>query len=288
MSIVCTDVQKCAQDREQHAAAERMQKQIDDIKIDLRSPNTCGAKAQPSAAGDQDKIAPARPSSAHTEVAEKPVQPHSKHKRQRADKSAGTGNSIPPLSQQARLQGRTADGRLKADTKMPCSTGSAPSQADHPLEMQDSGAANQEVPQLHREGSQQQQREAYASNYSHLMDQLASLGREQLAHQQATGTELLARTAECATVLPDRVASPDRERSAPGGSDMVPLTSVLAEKVQTLQQELQEAREEVSIQVEKYDLEVRHAQHMKKKYENACAEITKLKAALAAVTSLMT
>ena len=55
-----------------------------------------------------------------------------------------------------------------------------------------------------------------------------------------------------------------------------------AEKTATLERELLEAREETAIQQSKFELEVRHALHWRRKYDNASVEIEKLKSDLAA------
>lgn len=54
-------------------------------------------------------------------------------------------------------------------------------------------------------------------------------------------------------------------------------------KVAALQADLQDTREELAILQSKFELEAKYAQHLKKKHETACAEISKLMLTLANV-----
>ena len=68
--------------------------------------------------------------------------------------------------------------------------------------------------------------------------------------------------------------------SAPESEEAPMLCPPAAEKIAALEAELQDSKEELAIQQSKFDLEVRHAQHVKRKCDSAWAEVARLSALL--------
>lgn len=74
-----------------------------------------------------------------------------------------------------------------------------------------------------------------------------------------------------------------QDKCAPKEDSSLPSQDI--KRIADLETAAQDCKEELAILCCKFDLEVRHAQHLKRRHESACAEIGRLRAALESVNS---